>query len=138
MTKEQIKNRIIEFAKSKRKNPSIFLTIAQIESNFDISAVNNSTSASGVFQFLPSTFFELLPNGNLFDLDDQLTAFYYYWYKEIPRMFNCYKIPNNNTNKVIAYNFGIGNLKNKKRLPKETVNYLDKFTKLMISNLWVA
>ena len=51
------------------------------------------------------------------------------WYmnERIPQMLRAYKIADTVDNRLIAYNFGIGNLKNKKPLPKETIDYLKKY-----------
>lgn len=58
------------------------------------------------------------------------------WYinKRIPQMLNYYKIPDTTKNRLIAYNWGIGNLLQwhkksgqDKDLPKETYNYIIKY-----------
>jgi soluble lytic murein transglycosylase-like protein len=61
------------------------------------------------------------------------------WYitEQIPRYLKNYNIPDTADNRLIAYNWGIGNLKkwwfsgaDYKKLPKETRNYLLKYTRL--------
>lgn len=59
------------------------------------------------------------------------------WYVNvrIPEMLQAYKIPDTINNRLIAYNWGIGNLRKylqgKKTMPKETRNYIAKYHKLV-------
>lgn len=62
----------------------------------------------------------------------------WYYNKRIPAMLKYYKIPDTVENRIIAYNWGIDNLKKwyKKggdynKLPKETQNYIRKYYKLL-------
>jgi len=138
MSKKEIINKIKNFAKQKRVSSRVMLAIAQIESNFN-NNLKSEAGAVGLYQFMPNTFRELMPNSDINNIDNQILAFYKYWFVELPRLLDYYQIPNTNENKIIAYNFGIGNLKANKKLPKETKNYIKKFAKLMINNSeWVA
>ena len=53
------------------------------------------------------------------------------WYmnERIPSMLRHYGLKDTAENRLIAYNFGIGNLKNGKALPAETRNYIKKYNK---------
>ena len=58
------------------------------------------------------------------------------WYIEerIPKILKAFGIPDTTDNRLIAYNFGAGNLrkylKGEKKLPKETKDYLRKYHRL--------
>ena len=58
------------------------------------------------------------------------------WYinERIPQMLKSFGIEDTVENRLIAYNFGVGNLrkylKGEKKLPRETRNYLRKYKEL--------
>lgn len=54
----------------------------------------------------------------------------WYLHKRIPQLLRHYNLPETTSNILIAYNFGIGNLKNGKPLPNETKNYIKKYKRL--------
>lgn len=60
----------------------------------------------------------------------------WYWNTRIPQMLKYFKLPTTTKNKIICYNFGIGNclkyVKGKINLPLETKNYFKKFNSLKI------
>lgn len=74
MTVQEI---IIDVAKKNGINPALMLTMARIESNFNPNAVNRSSRATGLFQFLPMHFesggYGLTP-GNVKDPRTNATA----------------------------------------------------------------
>ena len=62
------------------------------------------------------------------------------WYinERIPQMLKHYRIEDTIENRLISYNFGIGNLrkylKGEVKLPKETRNYIKKYRRLINEN----
>ena len=62
------------------------------------------------------------------------------WYinERIPQMLKHYRIEDTVENRLISYNFGIGNLrkylKGEVKLPKETRNYIKKYRRLINEN----
>jgi len=69
-----------------------------------------------------------------FDKEKNLIIGTYYINKRIPQMLKYYKIEDNYKNRLMAYNWGIGNVKfyyeNKKDIPIETQNYIKKYNKI--------
>lgn len=66
-----IPQKIIEYSYTINLNPKTALNIAQCESNYDPTAKNPSSSASGVFQFIDSTW-EHYCEGDVFNEDDNI------------------------------------------------------------------
>jgi hypothetical protein len=71
---------------------------------------------------------------DLFDADINRQVGRWYLFVRIPQMLEHYKLADTLENRLICYNFGIGNLikyrQGKIKLPKETRNYLLKYYKL--------
>ncbi len=117
--------------------------IATIESSNNPKAINKKTGARGLCQLMKPTWEEITRKmGVNYSWDDALDSAKnlevatYYFNVEIPRLLKYYKIEDNVINRLVAYNWGIGNLKkiyeknNKKiyqKLPQETKNYIIKY-----------
>jgi len=71
--KEQIKSVIITKAVRYNIDPELFLRIAVCESGLNPMAINSASSASGLFQFLPSTWSNW-GSGNVFNARDNIDA----------------------------------------------------------------
>jgi soluble lytic murein transglycosylase-like protein len=72
--------------------------------------------------------------GELFDYCNNVKIGSWYIQQRIPQMLNRIGIPDTVDNRIIAYNWGIGNLykyfKGEKHLPRETLNYIKKYHQL--------
>jgi hypothetical protein len=107
--------------------------IYQIESSNNPKAYNKKSKAVGLGQITPI----VLKEWNNFNKKDKLTTSDLYdsetnkkvssWYmnKRIPQMLKALKIEDTTRNRLIAYNWGVGNIG--KKLPKETEDYLKKY-----------
>lgn len=109
-------------------------TIIQIESSGNPNAYNKGSQARGLMQITPICLKEYNSfNRASFNLSDlfvpEINIKIGTWYinKRIPQMLRYYKIEDTINNRLIAYNFGIGNLKNGVPLPKETRDYIKKY-----------
>ena len=71
--KEEIKSVIITKAVRNNIDPELFLKIAMCESGLNPMAINPTSSASGLFQFLPSTWSNW-GKGDVFDVNDNVDA----------------------------------------------------------------
>jgi hypothetical protein len=111
--------------------------IAQIESSNNPNKYNKRSGAIGLCQVKPSalkdydkTYGERHDKEMLFNKQfNQQVADWYINFK-IPAYLKHYGIKDTDQNRLIAYNFGIGNLKNGKKLPQETISYLVKYANL--------
>ena len=138
--------------------------IAIIESNNNPNAYNKKSGAIGLYQITPIVYEDWKNHNYIYEFEgktedgkkviihfrpDYFSLRYLFvpefnkevadWYmqKRIPQLLRYYKIPDTITNRLIAYNWGIGNLKKwyfsknpKFTLPQETHDYLIKYYKL--------
>ena len=116
--------------------------IETIESGGNAKAFNFRTKATGLYQITPIC---------LADWNQHHPSLYYGmkdlwnpeinkaiadWYlnERIPQMLKHYGLPETEDNVLIAYNWGIGNLKHylegERTMPLETANYLKKYRRL--------
>ena len=119
--------------------------IAMIESSNNPLAYNAKSQATGMYQITPICLkdfnsYHMNPR-HQYELKDMYEASNAYivasWYinKRIPQLLRHYKLDSNSIeNRLIAYNFGIGNLvkyrKGEVKLPKETRDYIKKYNRL--------
>jgi soluble lytic murein transglycosylase-like protein len=109
--------------------------IADIESGRNPKAYNASSGAIGYCQILTcgaladynNKFAIKIKPEDLFYKTINLTVADWYMNTRIPEMLDYFEIEDTIDNRLAAYNFGIGNVKNKKALPKETRNYIKKY-----------
>jgi soluble lytic murein transglycosylase-like protein len=110
---------------------SLLDAVIQVESNWNANAVNPKSGATGLGQITQVA----LEDFNKFnktkytleemkDVQKNMQVTNWYLYDRIPLMLNHYKLPVTIPNILASYNFGIGNVKNNKPLPTETVNYI--------------
>ena len=130
-------------------------TIALIESGNRDMAYNPRTKATGKYQITPICLedFKMFANppeevqnwtmNDMFDGWKSGILAMWYLNERIPQMLRAYKIPDTLETRLIAYSWGIGNLKKfndkylgqkientLKYLPKETRNYIKKYRRL--------
>jgi hypothetical protein len=110
--------------------------IAVLESGLDPGAINKRTQAYGMYQIRQPCLEDYnRKNKAKWTLEDMLTPSIarevadWYLNKEIPRLLRHYK-QDTIDNRLAAYNWGIGNMRKGKALPKETVNYIRKYKEL--------
>lgn len=117
--------------------------IAEIESSSNPEAENSRTGARGLCQIMKSTWEEMTskmgvdwPWDEAFNEKANKEVAYYYLNTEIPRLLKHFGIEDTIETRLVAYNFGIGALKQlykkygedwKSYLPKETIGYVDKY-----------
>ena len=113
--------------------------IKMIESSGDPTAFNKKSGARGLYQITPICLREWNSNhwreqytlDDLFDPEINYRIANWYMNIKIPFYLRVYGIEDIPENRVIAYNWGIGNLRKyirgRKTLPKETKNYLLKY-----------
>jgi len=114
--------------------------IIKIESSGNPKALNKRSGARGLCQIMRLTWFECCSRLNYdwsfdeaYDPVKNVIIGEYYINKRIPQMLKYYNIPDNIDNRLISYNWGIGNLDKARRsygkinLPKETQNYIKKY-----------
>lgn len=123
--------------------PSIDMAIiATIESSNNPLAYNKGSKARGLCQITPivlkeydQTYGEKHTVEMLFDREFNMQVADWYMNFKIPAYLHHYKIADTVTNRLIAYNAGIGTLvKNRKNsgvLPKETSDYIKKYQQLL-------
>ena len=136
--------------------------IIQIESSGNPNAYNKSSGAIGLMQITPVcledwntfksgkmygeiarcnkndcenyTLFEYYNLGDLYNPTINVKIGTWYINERIPQMLEAFDIPDTVENRLIAYNFGVGNLRKylegEKKLPKETKNYILKYKRL--------
>ena len=108
--------------------------IKQIESAGDPYAFSNA-GARGLFQITGICLREWnqYHRNEVYTLDDLWTPeinrkiAYWYLHVRIPQMLRYYKKPVTIDNLLTAYNAGISYVVNNKPLPKETINYIQKY-----------
>jgi soluble lytic murein transglycosylase-like protein len=114
--------------------------IIQIESSGNPNAHNKRTNARGLCQIRRLTWYECCSRlkhdwsfEEAFDPVKNVIIGEYYMNKRIPQMLKAFNIPDNTDNRLIAYNWGIGNLDKarksygKIKLPRETQRYIEKY-----------
>lgn len=117
--------------------------IMEIESSNNPNAIS-PVGARGICQIMPNTWDECCNRLNVnwdweeaFNKEKNLKIGTYYINKRIPEMLKYYKIEDNYKNRLMSYNWGIGNVKsfyeNKKDIPIETKNYIKKYKKQYLS-----
>lgn len=119
--------------------------LAQIESSYVADATNPSSGARGLNQITPVA----LADWNQHNPNDAHTLDQLYqpevnskvaqWYvnQRIPQMIGAFGLPDTTDNRLIAYNYGIGNLRKHllsgQALPKETADYLNKYKNIKVT-----
>lgn len=114
--------------------------IAKIESGLNPQAYNKHSHAVGMYQITPIC----LDDFNMFhkygylltDMYDAQKAYIVaQWYFDfrIPQLLRHYGIADTIRNRIICWNAGIAYLTKHKRLPIETVNYINKYNRLIRS-----
>ena len=108
--------------------------IVQIESSGNPLAHNSGSGAAGLAQITPialQDWNKMNPSeqylyNHLFNPQVNIKIANWYFNNRIPQMLKHYNMPVTLDNVLAAYNSGIGNVI-KKRLPKETVDYIKKY-----------
>lgn len=121
--------------------------IADIESSHEPLAYNRKSGATGEYQIKPIVLKDYNANNDdgyhyKYSIDDMYNPTYarlvsgWYINYQIPLYINRMKIPDTPMTRLIAYNFGIGNLRHWfkhgshwNRLPLETRNYIRRYYK---------
>ena len=116
------------------------MRVVSLESSGDAGVFNPASKACGLMQITPICLREWNQNHPLdsYDFDDLFNAEVNIkigtWYinEKIPKYLNFYKIADTLENRLIAYNWGIGNLTKYYRgadikIPEETKNYVKKY-----------
>lgn len=118
-------------------------TIIEIESLNDPDAFNPETEARGLMQIrLPAlkdwnTYHpkEKYTSNDLFDPEINVKIGTWYMEERIPQMLKHYGIEDMPKNRIISYNWGIGNLRKylvgESELPTETQDYIEKYNQLL-------
>ena len=110
--------------------------IAQIESSNNPKAINKSSGARGLYQFMQPTWEEVVKKmgkswtwDDAFDGEKSKEVADYYFNREIPRLLQHYNLEDTIENRLAAYNWGIGNLSRQgiEKAPQETTNYIAKY-----------
>jgi len=113
--------------------------IARIESSNNPKAENPRTGARGLCQIMKPTWEEMTkkmgvdwPWEEAFNEEANKEVADYYMNTEIPRLLKYFGIEDTVENRLTAYNWGVGNLKRMgiEKAPQETLNYIEKYTKL--------
>lgn len=120
---------------------SLLDAVIMQESSNNPNAYNKKSGAKGLMQITPITLADYnLENetdyleNSLFNPEVNKQIGKWYLYERIPQMLKTYKIPLTIDNILIAYNFGIGNLKRGKSLPEETLNYIKNIKNYLEKN----
>jgi hypothetical protein len=114
--------------------------IVSIESSGDPDTPDSPSGARGLCQIMPKTWAECTKRMGVdwsFEVDahdpvKSLAVGTFYINKRIPQMIKYYKLPDTFKSRIIAYSWGIGNLRKYdagkvKELPKETSDYINKY-----------
>ena len=113
--------------------------ISTIESSNDPAAYNKHSKATGMYQITPICLADYnLTHKRRFTLEQMYISEYCFivanWYmnERIPQLLRHYKFTDTIENRLIAYNYGIGNMRRNSHLPlpKETKDYIWKYNKL--------
>jgi len=126
---EEINNAVNYYSDKYEVDPNIINAIIQTESGFDPKAVS-PVGAQGIMQLMPDTAASLGLRGKaVLDPEKNIGAGVRY-YKKIGKMLGK---DDSFENRLIAYNWGIGNFRKyqrgEKELPQETIDYIRKVTK---------
>jgi len=112
--------------------------IATIESSNNPSAYNTRSKATGLYQITPICLADFHDyHDKRYTLEDMLDPDKCYevahWYlnDRIPRMLKYYGLKLTINNILIAYNAGINYLITERKLPRETINYIKKYNKVV-------
>lgn len=115
--------------------------VKEIESGGNPMAHNEKEDSRGLYQISPDVLREynifnqkMAKPEDLFDPKKNEEIADWYLHERIPEMLRYFGIPYTKDNVLIAYNFGIGNLRKRLPIPKSTYAYLDKYFKLTRSN----
>ncbi len=110
--------------------------IAQIESSGQANAYNRVSGAVGMYQITPICLKDYnkfhKPQRSMKEMYDRLIAHNvanWYFNHRIPSLLEAYGIKDTIENRLIAYNAGIGRLKNGK-IPRESRDYVKKYKEL--------
>lgn len=124
---------------SATRQPNVDINkVIHIESSGDPKAVSR-TGARGLMQLMKPTWTEMVRKmgkdwrwDEAFDPEKNKAVGTYYLNTEIPRLLKHYGVDDNLENRLISYNWGIGNLQKhgKDKLPTETSDYLKKYSRL--------
>ena len=125
---EEINEAVAHYGNKYDVDPNIINAIIKTESNFNPIA-RSEKGAQGLMQLMPKTAASLGLRGKaVLDPEKNIAAGVKY-FKDIGRMLGK---DDSLENRLIAYNWGIGNFrkyqKGKKQLPKETADYIKKVT----------
>lgn len=110
--------------------------IIQIESGGDVNAYNPKSNARGLMQITQPVIDDWNSTHKeqnfrlefMFTPDINKLVGTWYLNERIPSMFKAYNIPDCEMTRLIAYNWGIGNLRKwYDALPDETYRYLEKY-----------
>jgi soluble lytic murein transglycosylase-like protein len=119
-------------------DPGLMDAVIQVESGWNANAVNKKSGATGLGQITQIALQDFnRMNKEKYTIEDMkdpqanMRVTNWYLYDRIPSMLNTYKIPVTIPNILASYNFGIGNVKKNKPLPKETINYINNITALL-------
>jgi len=113
--------------------------IATIESNNNPRAYNKRTQATGMYQITPICLKDYnLMHKRRFTLEQMYISEYCFivanWYmnERIPQLLKHYGFSDTIDNRLIAYNYGIGNMRDKNHLPlpEETRSYIIKYNNI--------
>ena len=113
--------------------------VAQIESSCNPMAYNERTQATGMYQITPICLadYNNYHKGKfnlqeMFEEEKARKVARWYCFVRVPQLLKHYGFVDTLDNRLIAYNYGIGNMKKNKHLalPKETREYLLKYKKL--------
>jgi hypothetical protein len=114
--------------------------IIDIESSCNPDTKDSPSGARGLCQIMPSTWKECTKRMGVdwswevdaHDAEKSLKVGTYYINTRIPQMIKYYKLPDTFKSRIIAYSWGIGNLRKYDagkvtELPKETSDYINKY-----------
>jgi len=110
--------------------------IAEIESGNNPKAENPRTGARGLCQIMKSTWEEMTrkmgvdwPWEEAFNEEANKEVADYYMNTEIPRLLRHFGIEDTIENRLVAYNWGVGNLHKLglEKAPQETLDYIEKY-----------
>lgn len=110
--------------------------IQQIESGGNAKAYNDRSHAAGLYQITPICLEDYnrctASNVRLADLFDPATneRIARWYFRQIDKYLDHYRIEKTDQNRIIAYNAGIGTLVKGAAIPQETLNYINKYNRI--------